>query len=231
MSMNESPKTEQIFCNCCLIKTNHIVHHSFLKTKVTGHYRWIDDNSIESQIDWQYVYSVLECRGCETVTFRKNSYFSEYEDNEQPLSEYYPVRISRCLPNWVTDLPEDMQDLMTEVYTAFWSNNRRLATMGIRSLFDMYCEDQLGGDHGNFGVKLDLLQERKIISDEEKNIFQKTIVDFGNSATHRRFKPKYKDLEVLVQILEYLLNAYVVELRGNRLKDSVSLPPKNKPKK
>jgi hypothetical protein len=95
----------------------------------------------------------------------------------------------------------------------------------------MYCEDQLGGDHGNFGVKLKLLQEKKIISDEEKNIFQNTIVNFGNSATHSKFKPKYKDLDVLVQILEYLLNAYVVELRGNRLKDSVSLPPKNKPKK
>jgi hypothetical protein len=229
MSMHESSKIEQIFCNCCLNKTNHIVHHSFFNTKVTGHYRWIDDNSIESQIDWQYVYSVLECCGCETVTFRKDSYFSEYEDNEQPPSEYYPPRVSRPLPNWVTDLPEDMQDLITEVYIALWSDNRRLATMGIRSLFDMYCEDQLGGDHGNFGVKLKLLQERKIISDEEKNIFQ-NIVNFGNSATHNKFKPKYKDLEVLVQILEYLLHAHVVKLRGNRLKDSVSLPTRNKSK-
>lgn len=230
MPMNESSKTEQIFCNCCLNKTNHIVHHSFLKTEITGHYRWIDDNSIESQIDWQYVYSVLECRGCETVTFRKDSYFSEYEDNEQPPSEYYPPRISHPLPNWVIDLPEDMQDLMTEVYKALWSDNRRLATMGIRSLFDMYCEDQLGGDEGGFKAKLKLLQDRKIISDEEKIIFEHTIVDFGNAATHRRFKPKYKDLEILVQILEYLLHAHVVELHGNRLKDSVSLPTRNKSK-
>lgn len=228
--MHESSKIEQIFCNCCLNKTNHIVHHSFFNTKVTGHYRWIDDNSIERQIDWQYVYSVLECCGCETVTFRKDSYFSEYEDNEQPPSEYYPPRISRPLPNWVIDLPEDMQDLMTEVYTALWSDNRRLATMGIRSLFDMYCEDKLGADYRTFEKKLDLLVDKKHVNNEEKEIFKNTIVSFGNSAVHRRFKLDQKDLIDLIRILEYLLGAYAVELHGNRLKDSVSLPPVNKPK-
>ena len=228
MPIKESLKTEQISCNRCQIQTKHIVHEVIRRRE---NIELVDDGFSEFYIYKEHIHSLLECLGCDTVTWRKNVYFSEYEDWNQPEeAEYYPPRVSRPLPNWVTDLPEDMQDLTTEIYTALWSDNRRLATMGIRSLFDMYCEDQLGGDYGNFGVKLKLLQERKIISDEEKNIFQNTIVDFGNSATHRRFKPKYKDLEILVQILEYLLHAHVVELRGNRLKDSVSLPTRNKSK-
>jgi len=150
-------KTEWIHCNQCGHKTKHLLvamrkHHG--SEPYDEHYA----------ISWTTIYDVFECCGCEEVTLRRRSYFSEWNPGDVEVI-YYPPRIGRRLPPWKDDLPDEMASLLKEIHTALQADSRRLAMMGARALIDMVILDEVG-DAGPFAQKLATLQKTGFLSNK-----------------------------------------------------------------
>jgi hypothetical protein len=174
----EQPEIIEAHCNNCLNETNHLVVAKREKS---------DSESIDPSnpyediyISWSTTYTMLECRGCEHVCLKREFYFSEADGTEV---EFYPPKVSRHLPKWHVELPDEMSELLMEVYTALHANSRRLALMGARTLVDLYLNAKIG-DIGGFAQKMTELESQGLISKPNKEHLDAAL-EAGHAAAHR----------------------------------------------
>src|SRR4051812_30587743 len=104
------PKKEvtKSHCNTCARTNNHAV----LAIKI------IYDSTYDEHhgdIGWSNSYELLQCRGCESISFRHTYWFEPTEETEVTI---YPPPTSRRPPTWQANLPADVQQLLREVYSA-----------------------------------------------------------------------------------------------------------------
>ncbi len=156
---------------------------------------------------------MLECCGCESVSLKKEFYFSEWDDTEV---EYYPPQVSRQLPRWYEELPGEMDELLQEVYSALHADSRRLALMGARTLVDMYMNEQLG-DIGGFETKLSALERNGLISKLNKEYLEAAL-NAGHTAAHMAHKARVVEVNQVIDIVENLLQNYVLKEAAENLK-------------
>ena len=196
-----------------------------------------DESPIWSHTD----YRILQCRGCESVFFRKDFIFSEYMDyKENARGEevpYFPAEITqwpavstRKRPDWHVELYSidvDLHRLFGDIYTALDNDLGVLAAIGIRTVFDRASE-LLGVDPAEtFAEKLTDLHTGGKIGLEEKGVLEK-LADAGSAAAHRGWRPKEKELDAMMGIIEsFLYRAFVIPDEAQKL---VSVPPKPKRK-
>jgi len=81
-------KIVSIHCIECKRSTRHLVAVSLDKTGSES------NREEEWSVDWSDRYQVIECQGCETVSFRHQSWFSEeqYFDDDGTRERVYPLR-------------------------------------------------------------------------------------------------------------------------------------------
>jgi len=205
-------KLEWVHCNQCLRETRNEV---VAKRSVTV------DDFIEDYgpIYWVSTYTMLECRGCGSVTLRERTVC---EDVGADDTKYYPPPVSRQLPRWHHDLPNGFQSLMAEVYAALHANSRRLALMGSRALVDLFMNETIG-DIGGFERKLQKLVDDGYLSKTNKAVLEAAL-EAGHAAAHRAHNPKIDDLNLVVDIVENLVQTLV-------FKGKVESLVKNTPKR
>lgn len=207
-------------CNECLNETKHIL----VASRSNG-----DSESINPLdpyetlcVSWRTTYSMLECCGCENVCLKREYYFSEWDGTKV---EYYPPQISRQLPKWQEDLPEEMRELLLEVYSALHADSRRLAVMGARALVDLYMTNELG-DIGGFAQKLKELENKGLISKPNKEYLDAAL-EAGHAAAHRGHKAQNEEVNQVIDIVENLLQNHVLAMAATNLK---SKTPNRQPK-
>lgn len=182
---------------------------------------------------------ILECCGCERVYFRRDFWFSEWETiGEHPVTgelifqggvetTYWPAQISRQRPKWLDGIEEsdrDLGGLLHEMYAALDNDLRVVSAIAARTVFDRASE-LLGIDPGiNFQEKLDSLGANgKISIDEESTL--RALVDAGNAAAHRGWRPKPDELNTMIDVVEsFLHRSFIVNDGIAKLKAAV--PPK-----
>jgi hypothetical protein len=196
MSVDEPYKIEWVHCNRCLRKTQHDV------LVIRTHDESADVNSTEFTYvsDYKIIHTVLECRGCGSVTLRRYVYC---EDTCDGTEDFYPPQVSRQAPRWRFDLPPDFRELMNEIYTALHSNSRRLALMGARALIDLFMNETIG-DVGGFELKLKQLVDDGHLSEANKKLLG-PVLDAGHAAIHRAYNPTRDDIILVIDIVELLL--------------------------
>src|SRR6266404_4724589 len=132
-------KSERIFCNQCGVITAHSV--------ATAH------TVEEGAKDWSTstLHQILLCSTCSTGTYRKRLWFSEWQDPDPdsdvgPLYEdtYYPPRLTKVLPNWHCQLPDALQEILREAYTALQHDLRYISAVGCRTALDMAVVEKIG---------------------------------------------------------------------------------------
>ena len=208
-----SSNIEWVHCNKCL----HLTKHEILKEHNCEH----TEKYCDFDLWWDTKYTLFICCGCESVTLRRQYTFSEWEDNQLEI-EFYPPQVSRRLPSWHDKLPSEMQDLLTEVYIALHSNSRRLALMGARTVIDMFILDKIG-DSGSFKEKLKALVDGGYLGSKQRNILD-VALDAGNAAAHRGYNPLPEDLNHIIDVVESLLQFYILEVQSNSVKEKI--PPR-----
>lgn len=198
-------------CNECLQKTNHFV----LAERINSGYESADpsDPQCHHEISWKTIYKMLECCGCENVSLQRCFYFSEYDEVEE---ECYPPQISRRLPKWHDELPDDWQELLQEVYLALHADSRRLVLMGARTLIDLYMNEQLG-DVGGFAQKIKRLESEGLISKPNKGVLE-IALEVGHAAAHRGHKARANEVNQVIDIVENLLQNHVLAATAENLK-------------
>jgi hypothetical protein len=221
-SDNRSLKIDWIHCNCCLHQTKHSILAEH-ENVVYG------DEDLVAEYGgpcWHTTYTLFICCGCESVTLRRQMIFSEWESDE-PEIEFYPPQISRQLPKWHDELPCEMHELLSEIYTALHLNSRRLALMGVRTIIDMFVLDKIG-DVGTFQQKLQTLVDGGYLGSQQKDILN-VALEAGNAAAHRGYKPSSEVLSHVIDVVESVLQSYALE----KVSDSVTakIPSRPRPSK
>lgn len=160
------------------------------------------------------VYQFVRCNKCESPALFLDDYWPN-ADAEQYLTlraeviktgkfdgcesqrHLYPAFNKAPAPKWTHDLDEPLMVLLWEVYTAIASGLKVLAMMGIRSIVDNYA-NRVVGDIGGFEQKLKALLSGNFISKIQFDHLS-IIVDAGNAASHRGFRPKNRSLNSLLR--------------------------------
>ena len=107
MSATDQPKTERVHCNQCLGKTQHDVIAIRKQTETVA----IGVEDTDDEITGTTTYTMLECRGCGTVTLRRRIICDELDVDS---TDFFPPAISRQLPRWCSDLPTEFSQLLRE---------------------------------------------------------------------------------------------------------------------
>lgn len=192
--------------------------------------RW--DNE-EAGICGGDTYEMIKCCGCEGVSLRHSSWFSEDFDNSGNPKiniRYYPPAAFRQDPRWLPELifaipsaDRSVHDLLQEIYVALQNDSLRLATMGIRALLEHVMVEKVG-DQGSFKNNLDAFESQGFISRSQRNVME-PVLEAGHATMHRSFKPTHNHLVALIDITENIIESiYINLLRVNEI--SKTVPPR-----
>ncbi len=131
------------------------------------------------------------------------------------------------IPQWYASLPANIQEMLLEVRYARQKQLSALPSMGLRSVIDMVCNDQVG-DIGSFAGKLHKLEEKRLITPNKRKIIE-NLLKVGHASIHRGHFPTDKNLQVVMNIVDHLLEElYVLDKTSESLRTSV---PKRQIKK
>jgi len=164
------------------------------------------------------MYQIIECKGCGNINYRTCSWTSDMIECDGPFYKYvcYPTPVSRKVPEWLKELPVDLQSVLGEVYAALHAGSRYLATVGARTVLDLLILDKIG-DIGSFKQKIQKLEDDGHITNAEAQLID-AVIEAGNASTHRGYAPITKDLNHVMDILEAILDKlYVAEGRQQKL--------------
>lgn len=195
-------------------------------------------------------YCLLVCQGCSDafmqVEFR---YSEEYIDSRGDDGEYlkdckiiletWPSPPKRKIPERYEKYRVHIFDnysallghMLCEVYEAYDKDLLILASVGIRTCFDI-VSTSLGIDPNlTFTEKLEKLRNGGHITEKEKDNLT-VLVEAGNASAHRGWFPNSEDIRVLLNILEnFIENTIIKPLETKMLEETVAtikekLPPR-----
>jgi hypothetical protein len=207
-------------CNECEGEKNHELLHQAKK-------EWQEevDHDYGGEDGW-IKYQMLQCCGCESVTFRHQRYYSgdrcSHTDDDGITETYYPPAISRKEPEWLSQVSFDpeyghfVKEALTDIYTAIHNGSFWLACMGTRSLLE-HVMIEMVGDHGSFTKNINAFFDAGHITPKHKD-YLVTVVDAGHASTHRGWKPNTKQLNIMMDVAESIIQSlYVLQhkIEGN----------------
>ena len=214
-------KIHRLACRNCDSFTNHKVLTS-IETN------WGDDDVGIYGTD---MFEIVECLGCDSVSFRLASINSEdaesYNEETGEINykideELYPNRIAgrKEIEN-IHLLPPGTLKIYKEIHKAICSRLRILSGIGIRVLVESVCrESEANGS--SLENKIDDLVNKGLLTKENSEALHATRL-LGNRLAHEVIEPKDEALEIAMDIIENLLmSVYIIPNKAKRLKISVS---------
>lgn len=191
------------YCSSCRRQTKHTI----LFDKVITDF----DETIE--VEFGVVHSqIIECNGCETVSFRRDIYdFIAAEDDEDHIIETYPNDIQNYQPLiGIYYLPPKIKDVYNQTLLAFKGRSHLLAGVGFRAIIESICiEEKIKGY--NLEQKINNLVKNKLITEKEADRLH-SIRFLGNDAVHEMETPAEGRLYLVLNIIDNLLkNLYIID--------------------
>lgn len=245
-------KGEKVKANClkCLRETNHVVLQSVERetSEIVGYHNEGHPESIEETDSYQ----IIQCQGCDTISFRHVSWCSEDvfqvgidEWDMGERIELYPKRSLHAARNY-PGAPANVERIYSESITCYNSDALTLCAAGLRATLDGICADQ-GIDKGpvkctkkdgttgivqskELNGKINGLSEKKILSERQAEILHE-LRFLGNDAVHDLYRPSSDELLSAIQILEHTLDTlYEMPERADLLTIGRSKRPKRSSK-
>ena len=202
-------ESHRLVCKECSRETSHSVVSSYLE-------KGNEDCGAGQEVSWESRNQIIQCLGCEVVSFRIVSIFSEDIDyghnGEMTLNEtvkYYPGWSEglKAINSYL--LPPKVQCIYKETILAIENEQNVLAGIGIRALIETICKD-LDAKGKNLFEKIDNLKEKSILTKEGVETLHKLRV-LGNDAAHEVKEHNKQQLLVAIQIIEHMLDGtYII---------------------
>jgi hypothetical protein len=196
-------KEYRVPCALCLRETRHIVVQS---VDVEG-----------EALDWDFhfndQYQIIQCQGCESVSFRKcysdteSSVWIEERNEEIFIDkiEIYPTRVAgRHKLRQAHFLPFNVKQIYEETHSSLCNRQPILAGIGIRALIEAVCK-QKGAKGRNLEYKIDSLVTLGVLTETGARILHK-LRDLGNTAVHEVKPHSEETLGIAMDVVEHLLN-------------------------
>lgn len=188
-------------CNECGQETLHNLV-SLIKRSRT----YSDEYPVVGGTNWR----LLQCCGCEEVALSRIDWCSEDDPTDPYTPVYFPPRVSRRKPEWlVRQEAPGYHGILEEIYAALHADSRRLAMMGARAVIDIAIAKKVG-DQGGFSRGLNALEQANLLSKQERPLIEAAF-DAGSAAMHRGHQPTIDDLNTVIDIVERVVHAEVLE--------------------
>lgn len=192
----------RVKCSQCASHTSHIV----LASK--------DLSGTEPDVDirWWDAYQIIQCGGCETVSFRKASSNTE---NVEPNGELaveealYPDPASQRRPiDGNQKFPATTRRVYLEVLKALSHGAPLLAAIGLRALIESICRERKTSK-GDLAQRIDELVGQGLLSRRQAD-FLHTHRFLSNVAAHEIRAPDQQELLAALDIAETVLKTIYV---------------------
>lgn len=161
-----------------------------------------------NSVDWHVEYQVIQCLGCEDISFRRSSTNSEdYDFDEEGMTHYetcsfYPPRPMSSSSVNVNLLPLGIGGIYGETNKAIDNEQSILAAIGIRAILEAVCTDL--GVNGNLKDQIEELKKRALVTAEGAQLLH-TLRDLGNDAAHRVKRYSTDHLLLAIKVIDHLL--------------------------
>lgn len=204
-TLPEDRKTEVACAGKCSAKTRHSILAD------------VTDEDTHGPIDFYRHYQVIQCDGCQAISFRKSSYCSEdyiqVGYNEYELDErvdLFPARIanSRGLGDDTAYLPEPLDRLYEETRSALLNVSPVLTGIGLRALVESVCKEK-NVKGANLKEKIDQLAKIGVLNSSQQTILH-LIRTLGNKAAHEVKPHSAEQLALAMDVVEHLLDGVYV---------------------
>lgn len=218
VDINKSQGEEcRVPCRNCDVQTRHKVLLS------------VDIYEEESSpyFDYWYAdsYQIVQCQGCDDVSFRKVHTNSEDIDHDpdtgkQSLDaniDVYPSRVAgRHKLRRAHLLPFGVSGIYDETHAALCNKQPILAGIGMRALIEAVCQEEQAAGR-NLEQKIDDLVTLEVLTKSEAEMLHGTRI-LGNTAAHE-VKP-YSEVMLgdAMDVVEHLLtNVYILPFAAEKL--------------
>lgn len=198
-----------VSCGVCKRATNHLVLAS-------ADIRGSDDWEHGQSVDWGVDHQVVQCLGCDTISFRKSSHSSEdyiqvsHDEWElDELIELFPNRNDgRIALKDVELLPTDVERIYLETLKAINGTQPVLAGIGVRALIETISKERKANGKDLLGKINDLVTQGMLTKDGADILHKLRVL--GNDAAHE-VKPHSADqLSLALDVVEHLLQGVYI---------------------
>ncbi|MBT2048444.1 MULTISPECIES: DUF4145 domain-containing protein [Enterobacter cloacae complex] len=225
------------FCETCKRNTKHLIATSY---ELTGQE---ECGPHGYTIDWRNSYQVIQCRGCEELSFREENWCSEdmgfmgdddfYDGKTITL---YPKRSETTrTPKEFFEVPRKLSNLYRESIDSFNNDSFILTAAGLRAVIEGLCAELKIKDGPVERTEKGITKtvrarnlEGKIAGLKEKGILTAAGAVFlnehrfmGNEAVHALKKPSREDLSLAIDLVEHCFDTiYVMPAKASELEES-----------
>jgi hypothetical protein len=212
-NLNKSQGKEiRVACLRCHGRTNHVVLVSVDREGSEGQYG----------VDWNETNQIVQCLGCQQISFRVANMNSEDYDHDSDGNLYYletellyPHRLEgqRNIGQETDYLPENVQNIYKETLQALVSNLPVLAGIGLRALIETVCKEKnaIGKD---LNTKIDDLLAKGVLNPAGAEVLHH-IRTLGNAAAHEVKPHSKRRLVLALEVVEHLLrDVYILPAKA-----------------
>lgn len=193
---------------------------------------------------WVNSYQIIQCGGCESISFRHTSQFSEDVDLMtgaiRETERLYPKRGIETLPTKpYPNVPSNLQRIYSELIDCFNNKNPTLCAAGLRAIVEGICAEQgiqdgpieepvKGGGkkivrNKDLRGRISGLQEKGLLTQTSANTLHQHRY-LGNEAVHQLVRPSTDELRLAIEIVEHTLDQlYVLPEKVEGLKRAKAL--------
>jgi len=236
VTLNKTQKERaKVLCAECKRPTNHEV---ILSADIDGR----EDFAEDDWIAWDVHYQIIQCQGCDSLSFRKTDsnsedYYPTSETEWEPIvNEFlFPKRNSNTLAiKEFINSPFSLRRIYREVIESFNNEVYTLCGVGLRAIIDGLCIENKITDGPVTITKGDGSTEVKRKSNLEGQIFglhERGLLTsahsavlhehrfMGNKAVHELEQPSVQELEIAIDIVEHTLeNIYELPEKAKELR-------------
>jgi hypothetical protein len=230
-------KSKDKLLDVLCIKCSHLTKHRVVAS--------LDENGSECDesegwsADWINNYQVIQCQGCESVSFRHLHWFSEdaYPDfgEDGTTERLYPKRSANSIKaKALLNVPTTLRRIYAELIDCFNNECPTLCAAGLRALVEGICADRgiadgpisvpaKGGGtqvvrKGNLEGKIAGLEEKRILTQTSAQTLHQHRY-LGNEAAHELARPSAEELGLAIEIIEHTLeHLYEIPERAEALR-------------
>jgi hypothetical protein len=207
------------FCRTCKREQKHTI---VAKHAENGHEEKYD-------VTWWNSYEVIQCGGCDTISFRRVHSNTDLFDGEtgelEESIEIYPDPTKHREPIPDSDeFPALTRRVYLETLTAISNNAPILAAIGIRAIIESVCKDLATGKN-NLAKNIDALADLGHLSKAQADMLHNHRF-MGNVAAHEIQPPNPSNLIAALEIAETLLRTiYVLPKMAAKLQPPTTINP------
>lgn len=217
MKLNKKANQKiEVECRECKRSTKHLILAS---ADISGSERL----SWNYEMDWVVSNQIVQCQGCETVSFRRVSSDSESPPIQVGLDEYEEDELIEIFPNpnegrqTLSDshiLPSKVQRIYEETIRSLNGSQPVLCGIGIRALIETVAKEKQAPSRDLYG-KINDLVSQGVLTQEGADILHK-LRTLGNDAAHEVKPHSDQQLGLAMDVVEHLLQGvYILPHHAN----------------